>query len=438
MNTFITIFKLGVKYLHRYRRRYIFLLAVLIFGFTIVTFITSTKDGMYNNAYFSAQSHYAGDIVAVGYNSEFAQDYAHHLGEYEISTILMSVELSGIDPQYTVLRTIFGSNSILHFNGFSIQLKNLIGCDWDNESHIFDKMTFEEIPESDFGDDGIIISEPIARQLGAKMGDRLILEVETRFYQKNTGQFIVRGIVRDSSIFGYYKAYISRLSLNQLALYNDIDCSTIGFFLKDPASAEKKRTVLQTFLSDELQTGPLVYDREGLDRERNTSWDGTLVFLYTMPVYLSEVADLLDAMNIITYFIYGMMLIIILVSATVTYRLILHERAREMGIMRVIGFYGGDIRLVLWTEIIILGLISIIAGFSLARLLSLAVSFLSFSWFPGFEIFLKNERLIATYEINSTLINITSIFIILIMMSFVPSFLVSRKNLPALLAGEPI
>jgi ABC-type antimicrobial peptide transport system permease subunit len=260
--------------------------------------------------------------------------------------------------------------------------------------------------------------------------------MDTRFGQKNTGQFIVRGIVQDTSIFGYYKAYISRLTLNRLLLYDDNDCSSIGFFFADPAAAEKKRLRLQHAVSGLVQTGPLVYDRDGLNHEREGSWDGVRIFLYTLPVYLSEIAYLLDAMNVLTYFLYGMMLLTILVSAAVTYRLILHERSREMGIMRAIGFYGKDLRLVLWTEIIILGIISMIAGLVLARLLSWAMSFVPFDWFPGFEIFLKGDRLIAMYLPATVFVNIVLILLVLVALAVLPAFRGSRKSLPGLLSGE--
>jgi putative ABC transport system permease protein len=172
--------------------------------------------------------------------------------------------------------------------------------------------------------------------------------------------------------------------------------------------------------------------------EISQPWDGIKVFLYTLPVYLSEISDLLNAMNIITYFLYGMMLLIILVSAIVTYRLILHERTREMGIMRAIGFYGSDLRLVLWTEVIALGIISLIAGFLLARVLSWALSLFSFSWFPSFEIFMKNGSLAALYLPGTVLVNVVSIFLVLFIAALFPSFRVSGKNLPALLSGEPL
>ena len=438
MEKILAITWLGIKYLYRYRRRYVFLAAAMIFCFAIVTFITSAKDGMYDSVYYSAQSHYAGDIVAIGYDSLSAQGFCHRLSRNEISAILKAADISGINPQYTVFRTISGADAVIHYNGSAVQLKDLIGCDWDGESHIFSKMTFDEPPGSFIGDDSIVLSAPIARQLDAKKGDMVILEIDTRFGQKNTGQFIIRGIVQDTSIFGYYKAYVSRLVLNRLIAYNDDDCSSIGFFLDDPLTAEQMRARLQKFLTTQVQIGPLVYDRDELAIERDRPWRGIRVFLYTMSVYLSEISSLLDAMNILTYFLYGMMLIIILVSAAVTYRLILHERASEMGTMRVIGFYGGDLRLVLLSEIIVLGFISLVAGFMLAHVLSWAASFLSFSWFPSFEIFLKNGKLKTMYLPGTILFNILAIFIILFVVALPVSFRITNKNLPNLLSGEPL
>jgi len=438
MEKYFAIFRLGIRYLYRYRRRYYFLTAALIFGFAIITFISSEKDGMYDSVYYSAQSHYAGDIVAMGYDTNTVWNYSHHLSQNEKAAILTAADLSGINAQYTVFRTHYGATAVVHYNGATVQLKNLVGCDWEGEAHLFDKMIFDEPPQPLEGDDGIILSVPIARQLNARMGDMIIVELETQWGQKNTGSFVVKGINQDTSLFGYYKAYVSRLSLNRLITYEDDDCSSIGFFFDDPSTAEQKRVLLQNKLAELAQTGPLVYERNGMVLERDRPWEGIRVFLYTLPVYLSEISYLLDAMNIVIYFLYGMMLLLIMVSASVTYRLILHERSREMGIMRVIGFYGADMRIVLFTEIIVLGIISLIAGFILAVILGWAASFLSFSWFPGFEIFLKGGKLAALYLPGTMLINIVSMLLILFVLALFPSFRVSRKNLPGLLSGEPL
>jgi len=425
MEKFLMLFRLGIKYLYRYRRRYGFLLIALVFCFSVVSFITSTKDGMYDNVYFAAQSHYAGDIVAVGFGEYY------QIKPDVISAVLEGAKLSGINPKYTVLRTI-SHYDIIYYNGNSLSLKYLIGCDWENEKHLLSKMDFSSPVISPLDYDSIILSTPLAERLGVVVGDSIILEHEAD-KQKNTGRYIVKGIVNDASIFGYYKVYISRLNMNRLSLYDDDDCTTIGFFFDNHSSAEKKRRTLQNFLSDKLEMGPLVYDRDGLGEG-----PGNKLYLLTLPVYLSEVSDLLDAMNLITYFLYGMMLIIIFASASVTYRLILHERAKEMGVMRSIGFFGGDLRLVLWTEVIILGIISLFAGFLLALVLNFAASFISFSWFPSFEIFLKNGRLTPIYLFKTVLVNVVFTLLVLIAAVIFPSMRASRKNLPSLLSGESL
>ena len=431
MDKFLILSQVAFKYFFRYRRRYVFLLTALVFGFAIVTVFTSIKDGMYDNLYYSAQSHYAGDIIAVGYPNIY-------LGEHEVSEIKKAVVSSGIKPLQTVLRTIYFGNGVIFFNGAYVQLKYVLGCDWNNELSIFEKMSFEESFPLTLDDNSIIISSPMAKLLNARIGDMVVLEVNTRWGQENTGQFIVKNIVYDTSLFGYYKVYISRKSLNKLRLYDDGDCSTVGFFLENQNTAEKKRRDLQEALSRNLFTGPLVYDREHLDAEIGKKWDGRKVFLLTLPVYLSEVSELLNAINLVTYFIYGLMLLIILVSATVTYRLILHERIKEIGIMRTIGFNGSDLRKVLWTEVAILGVLSLVFGLLLVFIFNQILSLLSFSWFSGFEIFMKQEKLTPLYLPVTFLINGLSVFFILFMSVIIPAFNVSRKNLTNLLSGEAI
>jgi ABC-type lipoprotein release transport system permease subunit len=431
MDKFLALLKVGFKYFFRYRRRYIFLFAALVFGFTIVTIFSSVKDGMYNNLYYSAQSHYAGDIIAVGYPSSY-------LGEHEVSEIKKAVISSGINPLQTVQRTMYFNDGAVFFNGSYAQLKYVLGCDWDNELNILSKMPLEDPSALYFDDNSIVISSPIAKLLNARIGDMVILQVDTKWGQKNTGQFLVKNIVDDDSLFGYYKVYISRKTLNSMLLYAEGDCSIVGFFFENQNAAEKNRKKLQEVLSSNLFTGPLVYNREQLDAETDKNWDGIKVFLLTLPVYLSEVSELLDAINLITYCIYGLMLLIILVSATVTYRLILHERAREIGIMGTIGFNGSDLRRVLWTEVAILGFFSLVFGLLLVFIFSRIFILFSFSWFSGFEIFMKSKKLTLLYLPVTFLINGISVFFILFLSVIIPAFNISRKKLPNLLSGEAV
>jgi ABC-type lipoprotein release transport system permease subunit len=434
MKTF-KIFQLSAIYLFRYRRRYFFLFLALVFGFGIVTIITSVRDGMYENVYHTAQSHYAGDISIVGYDTDSLQLY--HLNQDEIAIIFGVVRDTGLAENRAVMRTLFGEKGIIYFNGNALRLKYVIGVDWDKEAFYLDKLDYTESPLEPLAGDGeILVSTPAAAALGIRRGDSLLLEAETYAGQKNTGEFTVAGVVNDSTIFGYHKVYVSRSALNRLLGYGVNDCSTVGLFLDDRSRAEETRVSLFNELSKHVQTGPLVHDRDELQREVNIPWKGIKILVLTVQVYLSEVSYLLGAMNLLTYFLYVVMLLIILVSASVTYRLILHERTKELGIMRAIGFHESDVVQVLVLETLELGIVSLVTGFVFALIVNWGLSFLSFSWFPSFEIFLRKGKLSALYFPMTILINVAALFAILLVSVWFPSFISSRNSLSKMLTSE--
>jgi ABC-type lipoprotein release transport system permease subunit len=386
---------------------------------------------MTDSVYYSAQSHYAGDIVIAGYKN--ATGTRQRISES--AKVMDAIRAADTDPAHVVMRTIFPEQGMLFYNGAAIRQKYVIGVDWENETDYFSKLNYEAPTEGSLGDGDMIISDPVARELNARTGDRLVLEVETETGQKNTGSFIVRGIVRDSTIFGYYKCYISRRALNSLMRFQPEECSVFGIYLKDHGSVNKAVNSLQRKLEKSVLTSPLVADRGGFREKRDEDWPGIRHFVLPLAVHLSEVADLLRAMQLITYFLYAMMLLIILVSATVTYRLILRERTREIGTMRAIGFYEMDILAILLFEVFFLCVLSVVLGYFAAVFLAYCVSFLPFDWMPSFEIFMKNGRLEALFLPKTLLLNIFLVLCILAPAVWFPAFSVSRNPLPEMLAG---
>ncbi|GHU80912.1 hypothetical protein FACS189468_2040 [Spirochaetia bacterium] len=187
---FLTLFRLAVQYLYRYRRRYLFLFLALAFGFSIVTFITSVKDGMAENVYFAAQSHYAGDIIATGRDHK---NFDRLLNKENIDVVLKAAEKAGLNPARTVMRTNGFNKGVIYYNGAAVRLKYVNGVDWDTEAEYFSRLSYEIAPRQTPGDDGILLSAPVAQALGARQGDSVILEVSTNTGQKNTGFFYCGG-----------------------------------------------------------------------------------------------------------------------------------------------------------------------------------------------------------------------------------------------------
>jgi ABC-type antimicrobial peptide transport system permease subunit len=224
--------------------------------------------------------------------------------------------------------------------------------------------------------------------------------------------------------------------MNILLGFEEDDCSSIGLFLRNRANIEKYQKALYETLSVKSLTAPLVTNKDELDRAHAEFWEGIKIFIVPIAINLSDINQILDALNILTFFLYIMMLIIILVSASVTYRLILHERTKEIGTMRAIGFYEQSIRNILISETFLLGTISIIIGFCLSLLLLKLASLFSFSWFPSFDIFLKDGKLTALWTPSELALNVIAIYIVLFIAVWFPTFQVSKTPLPALLSGS--
>ncbi|GMO46738.1 MAG: hypothetical protein Ta2B_28430 [Termitinemataceae bacterium] len=431
------IFDLSIKYLFRYRRRFLFLFSALAFGFCIVTVIVSLKDGMSDAAYNSAQGHYAGDIVFNGRHKGYG--VSRHLTQDSIEIIKdeinQKIENKEIDLQRVVYRTSYSSFNIF-FNGESLELKYFIGVDWKNEEPYFKDLNFadHELDIENLNENSIIISKPTALQLGAKVGDSVLVEIDNRYDQKNTIELIVGGIVIDNSIFGYYKAFTDRKTLNKLIGNEENDCSSIGLYLSNKNKIEPYRQVFQKDLENKIRLSPLFFTR---DEWSNANYDtGLTVEILTIKVFISEISQILQAINLLALFLYVMMLLIILVSASVTYRLILNERTKEIATMRAIGAESGALRCMLVVEALLLASASLLVGFFLALLVNWGMSFLSFDWMPGFEIFLKNGKLTAVYKIAALLKNIAAVYIVVFIAVYFPVLRASNARLPLMLSGN--
>jgi len=424
------IIKLAGKYLVRYKRRYLFLFAALSFGFGIITTITALKDGMTGNVYNSARGHHSGDIIITGFDE--GGTFRRHLDKYCTDTIIDIIAQSGIKTERITKRD-YAEDGTLFYNGDYAHFKYFTGADWENEKDYFESLDYKAGSFSDLKDNSIIISAAIADLLNIQTGDNIILEIENRKGQKNTASFILGAVIKDNSVFGYAKVFVSKKQADILMSFAEGDCSSVGVSLKNRKDSDDANRTLQKMISQKLPAAGLILTKEDWKREPTIVPDGITVFVMSINAYISEVSQILDALNILILLLYIMMLVIVLVSASVTYSLIVHERTREIGTMRSIGFSGIDIRLLLGTETFLLGTISIIAGFVFSLLLTKTAASVSFEWLPGFEIFLSRGRLSAVHSLPLTIRNIISVYIVLFLAVFSPTGRVAASPLPEML-----
>jgi ABC-type antimicrobial peptide transport system permease subunit len=357
-----------------------------------------------------------------------------HMDASDASLIFEAVRETGIHASRIIRRTHPVGQVKLYFTGESLNLKYLDGIDEDEEADYLADLAWTGAGYGKLESDGIYISTPIANKLGVVSGDNVVIEVRTKYGRRNTGNFIVKGIIHDTSIFGFYKVYASRTTLNKLLEYEDDDCSTVGIDLARRGDAVKAQAALYNYLKERTDAVSFS-DRETMRRSKSWNWNGVRLFVLTVSTYLSEVAQLLDAISALSVILYALMLLIIYVSAAVTYRLILHERTRELGTMRAIGFYGRDIRLVLAFETVFLVTLALVVGFLLAMAVNWFLSGLSFSWIPSFEMFMSKGRVRPLYLPQTLALNACIVYISLMVAVYLPSRTVTKQGLPLMLSG---
>ena len=424
---------LALKYLAGHYKRYIFLVMAVSFGFAIITTMTSLSEGMYRNVYKAAQQHYGGQLFVLGFHKQYG-----NMGLIrDNKTILQAIETLDKKPDRIVKRTLFFADGILYFAGNSSRQKNVYGIDWDIEAEEFAELDYAfGNSEGLAGTNGILISKPVAEQLNARIGDDIVLKVRTKTGQNNTGTFIVSGIIRDESIFGYYTCFVDRHYLNSLLGLEKNEYSSLGIYYKNSENIEEQSALLYIQLAEKLPMAPVINSKEEYSFQLEQHWEGIRYFVMTLQLFVSQVADLLTAMELISYFLYVVISIIVLVSISVTYKLIIHERMAEIGTMRAIGLQRSDILGILVTEALFVFIISILLGGILSLLILWIISFFSFSLIPGFDIFMNKGRLLPYFTFNDIGTNIFLLAAIIFPALWVPSFRASRLKLTTALSGD--
>ncbi len=430
------LLKLGLSYFYRYLRRYLFLLATMAFGFGIITLFSALLAGMGEGIEGSARGHYEGEISIRGERKEYDSNIIPN--KEEVLALLAPLKA---DIQEVLFRTNPSISALggaqLVFNGASVPQKYLIGIDWEGEKGAFQFLSSQdrEVLEEEGLKGGILISSPVAEKLSLRRGDRVLLEGRTKTKQANTRYFIVRGIVEDRSIFGYYKSYFDREDLNTFIAYEPGDISIIGINLKPGRKRQEVSLEIQRLLAAALPTAGLIENREDLSRYRQEAWEGVRYFVLPLEAYLSDIADLFAVINWISYFIYALLLLIILVTVSVTYRVVLHEREKELATMVAIAFKRRDLVILLLIEAFFLYLWALLVGFFLMKLLAWGLSFYSFSWLPSVEIFMPRGRLEAVFRWRDLGANALILLGVLLCSVAFSGYNATRGSLAATLSG---
>ncbi|MFW5807040.1 MAG: FtsX-like permease family protein [Spirochaetota bacterium] len=424
--------RLALRYLYGYRRRFIFVVTVVALGFSFITVTTSLSDGMERSVTRAALRHYAGHVFVMGRSKGGASKIVMD----DPDVVQAAVQRAGVPVERIIRRTHEHTGATLFFAGDTVLLKDVFGVDFRGEADLFQSMEYTSGRyEESWDAETIVLSEPTARQLRARVGDSVLMRAETRDGQVNTGTFTVGAISADDSIYGYARAYVARETLTRLLALDPAEYSVMGILLPDRSTAPHWARRIHRELAKEVPVSDPITSKEALTESIRQRWDGVRYFTIALPVYISEVTDLLVAMEIASYALLTMIILVILASVLVTYRLVLYERLRDVGTMRALGFSRGSLAVVLLVEAALVLAAAMLVGAAVAFVVTQALSLFSFEWIPGFDIFMEEGRLAARFTASSVGTNIAFIFAAVLPMVALMVFAIVRREIPRLIRG---
>lgn len=330
---FIQNIRIAWKNIWRNRRRTFITLASIFFGVLLSTFMTSMQEGIYSKMIDNVVSFYSGYIQI--HHPEYWKDKTIEntfIPEGDVSYILEREDnVSGVVPRLE-------SFSLMSY-GENTKGGVLIGIDPEKENKMTNLKKW--VKEGEYlkeKDDGIILAVNLAKNLGVKIGDTLVLISQGYHGMSAAGLFPVRGIIKFPSP-----------KLNNLGGYIDINRA------QDFFSAPDRLTSLVVMVNE--------YKEVHNTRLRLQKIIGDELSLKTWEEIDPWTKNMIDADRAQAYITKGILYVLVGFGIFGTIIMMLAERKKEMGIMVALGMQRYKLSTILFYETLFIGILGVVLGF---------------------------------------------------------------------------
>lgn len=366
------------------RRRFFFLGIAVAFGFLIMTVATGLTEGVLKTVREKGAFYFSGN-VNVTCNASGNADHTMD------NALLRETAREALGEAAISFRSIYYSvDAQLFFGGAMVRQRRVVGLDWAAERDFVGSLN---IVSGSFPSDGdaraALISETAAKRLGVRVGDELMLLVSGT-KGRDTASFVVRGIFRDSSIFGY-AAYISRPAMNSVLSLPPDYASDFGVTLRGGKGEGRAAERLRSALSKRVDAFPVAYTRAQLSDMLGQQWSGKKYMVCTLDAHLSDIKQVLDAITAICYALLAAFLAIVLVGIGNTYRVVVFQRGPEIGMMRAMGMSKARAMGVFVEEAGLLAAASVAVGLVVGIIALFGISLINMP--PSMDMFLRRGRI---------------------------------------------
>lgn len=393
-----TLANIAFRNLSRQKKRTILLGSAIAFGVMIVTLINGFAGAFSSNVSENFSNLMAGHIFISGTEKGS--------GDREVSVIrddsalTASVQAADLPIKYVTKRSSFSGTLI--FEGKKIRT-NVDGADLDHETYLRERLLLKEGSWDAMAErKALILSEKIAAKLRAQVGDRLLVQMETVTGQNNVGEFVLAGVSYDTGIFGQMISYANLSYVNELIGLKPSEYQTMGIMLDGLKYTEPGAKAIYEGLTGKVQLFERgVKDKDGnqtpfqamIRKQKKESWEGVKYRLFTINEVLSQIQQIVAALDTTAAIILVVLFVIIMVGITNTFSMVMFERIGEIGTMRALGVQRKGVRSMFLYEAVFLALGGAIAGIVLALIAMAIISLFNFGMDSPAFIIMKNGHL---------------------------------------------
>lgn len=395
----MTVFLLAFRNVLLQRKRYFLMFLAVFTGFSLIILIHSITFGAMETVKNKAARYFSGHISITGYKAGVP-----NLNAPELMTGLL-------DESFSHLKTIsprtvyYRSDASLFFNGETVNQRRLIGIDFKREMGELSQLDFQDgsidalLNQSDSM--GILISDVAAKLLGSRVGDDITLYMTTDSGQFNTATLIVRGIFRETSLFGYV-AYIKREDLNILMQKSADFATDIAIYAEKGTDTDKMLLDIKELLGEYFTVLSPINKKADLVTRLSEQSDGSQVVApLTLDIHLDQIKTIMDAIKIVTWVVQVLFMIIVMVGILNTYRVLVYERTKEIGTLRAMGMTRLEVRALFLFEAFFLDLAACLSGFLFYRIIVIILVRLDISKVPGAGLFTARGHLYPHLDLKS-------------------------------------
>lgn len=420
--------KLSFRNITRQRKRSVMLGLAMGFGVMVSITINALTAGMSNSAIENFSKTMGGHVYVSGEivsDSGRSQSLITDIDALENALSSVSDYVEGVNYRSSVRGNVsFGSTSLTGM---------IQGIDFNAEAQLTDAMTLVDGSfESVINGEGFILSKSDALELNVTAGDSVFIKATTINGQQNLVEWIVGAVIEDSAGIDMTTYFAPLAEVNDLIDIEPAQYQKVNIEVNELRHMDAVRDSITSALEQtasikitEQESGPMAMMAMvigGLSGTVIETWQGTRFEVTNLNDAMSNVMSLVEILQLASNVVFVVLLLIIMVGITNSYRMVLLERVQEIGTMRAMGAQRHWIFTLFISESLTIALLGSVAGVLASLGLMGIVSAIEFDGSSGpMQLFSVANHLQFPLEISTLFVPVVITLVIAVFAVYFPA-----------------